>query len=71
MKVFVTRSSGWSSEGEIREYKDLDECVETLLKTEDFGNFEPGLVISRPDDLRPEREKSCDYEVEIYDTWRE
>lgn len=71
MTVFVTRSSGWSSEGEIREYKDLDECVETLLKTEDFGKFAPELIISRPDDLLPERAKSCDYEVEIYDTWRE
>ena len=71
MKVFVTRSSKWISDGEVREYKDLTECIETLLSKEDYGMFSPELVISRPDDYLPEKAKSCEYEVEIYDTWRE
>lgn len=71
MKVFVTKSSRWIPEGEVREYIDLDECIETLLSTEDFGKFAPEVIISRPDDYLPEKAKSCDYEVEIYDSWRE
>ena len=71
MKFFVTRSSKWRKDGEVREYDNLDECIETLLNTEDFGSFEPELIISRPDDFYPEKSKECDYEIEIYDTWRE
>ena len=71
MKFFVTRSSERRKDGEVREYDNLDECIETLLNTEDFGSFEPGLIISRADDFYPEKLKECDYEIEIYDTWRE
>ena len=71
MKVFVTKSSKLQSEGEIREYKDLTECIETLLSKEDFGKFVPEVIISRPDDIYPCIWKSCDYIAEIYDTWRE
>ena len=45
MKVFVTKSSKLQSEGEIREYKDLTECIETLLSKEDFGRFVPEVII--------------------------
>ncbi len=72
MKVFVTRASKWLPDGEVREYKDLNECVETLLSNEDFKGFAPGVIISRIDDIiLPERAKSCDYEVEIYDSFIE
>ena len=70
MRFFVTRSSEWRSDGEIREYDNLEECIETILNTENFGMFAPELIISRPDDFLKKSEK-CDYEIEIYDTWRE
>ena len=68
MKFFVTRSSKWLRDGEVREYDNLEVCLETLFNTEDFGGSEPELIISKPDDLKS---KECDYEIEIYDTWRE
>jgi len=71
MKVFVIRSSQWSEEGEVREYNDLDECITTLLETEDFGKFAPEIIVSKPDTLTPEKGRMCDYEIELYDTWRE
>lgn len=76
MKVFVTRSSGFISDGQAREYENLEECVNTLLEKENYGKFEPELVISKPATLTklgflPGMEKDCEYVVEIYDTWRE
>jgi len=71
MKIFVTKSSEWRKDGEVKEYDNLKECIETLLNTEDFGEFEPGLIIKKPDDFYHEKTKECDYEIEIYNTWRE
>lgn len=64
MKVMVTMSSGWNF-NEIREYKDLDECCKTLLTTENFYGGKPELVVSFTDS------EECEYEVEIYNSWRE
>ena len=71
MKVFVTKASKWRRDGEVREYESLEECIKTLLKTEDFGKFAPEVIVSEPDDFLLDNHKECDYEVEIYDTWRE
>ena len=72
MKVYVFRTSEfYGKNGEVREYKSLDDCVADLLTNEDFKGWSPELVVSRPDDITPDIGKSCDYEVEIYDSWRE
>lgn len=64
MKVLVTKTGDWDFK-EIREYKDLNECCKTLLSTEDFLGSKPELVVSLPEN------DECEYEVEIYNTWRE
>ena len=63
MRVAVTKTSD-SGFKEVREYKDLEECVDTLLQ-EDFDGFTPELVIFK------ENYRGCKYTVEIYDSWRE
>ena len=63
MRVAVTKTSD-SGFKEVREYKDLEECVDTLLQ-EDFDGFTPELVVSKENNL------DCKYTVEIYDSWRE
>ena len=63
MRVAVTKTSD-SGFKEVREYKDLEECVDTLLQ-EDFDGFTPELVIFE------ENYRGCKYTVEIYDSWRE
>jgi len=72
MKVYVRKTSDAFGTGTVREYADLDECIETLLSFENFGGWYPELIVSRPDDITlkvcPEK---CEYEVEIYDSWRE
>ena len=64
MRVLVKKTSE-SSFKEIREYENLEECVDTLFENECFGSFTPEIVISEADYL------DCKYLVEIYDTWRE
>lgn len=64
MKVLVTKTNDWDFE-EIREYKDLNECCKTLLTTEDFYGSSPELVVSFTDN------EECEYEVEIYNSYRE
>lgn len=71
MKIYVTRTSGSYFAGEVREYSDLKECVDTLLDTEKYGKFEPGLVIYRARESFEANAAGCEYEVEIYDDWRE
>ena len=69
MKVYITKTSDWKF-AEVREYGSLEECVDKLLAEEDFFNNREELVISKTGDF-PEAASHCDYEVEIYDTWRE
>lgn len=64
MKVLVTKTNDWDFE-EIREYKDLDDCCKTLLTTENFRGSSPELVVSFTDN------EECEYEVEIYNSYRE
>ena len=69
IKVCVTKSSDWGFE--VRKYKDLEECVEKLLSTENFYGWAPSVVVYHPDDCIPKEMHDCDYVVEIYDGWRE
>ena len=72
MRVLITKTSSPWGEGEVKEFSDMKDCIETLFKTEDFGRFEPELVISKADDLTPEKGGvECEYEIEIYDDYRE
>ena len=71
MKVYVNRSSNGFNDGNVREYDSLENCVETLLETEDFHGWSHELIIAKPDDITPDIGKDCKYTVEIYDSWRE
>ena len=72
MKVYVERSSDPWGKGTVREYADLDECIETLLATEDFGKWYPEIIVSRPDDITVKKiGEKVEYEIELYDSWRE
>ena len=66
MKVCVTRTSKWNFK-EIREYKDLDECCKTLLSSKKYlPNPHAGQLVVAFSDI-----DECEYEVEIYDGYRE
>ena len=71
MKVYVVRTSGSWFEGEVREYRDMKECIDEILEKEDFGKFEPGIIVYKTGDMDPENARKCEYMVEIYDDWRE
>ena len=73
MKVFVRKASDSWREGQVKEYENLQDCIDVLLETEDFGSFEPGVVVSKADDMTKDKSgcEDCEYEVMIYDTWIE
>ena len=72
MKIFVRKASDSWREGSVREYADLQDCIDTLLATEDFGSFEPGVIVERADDMtRDKCGEECVYKVTVYDTWIE
>ena len=73
MKIWVHKASKLWREGEIREYSGLEECVKTLLDTEDYGSFEPGVIVSKADDMKKDISgcEECEYDVMIYDTYIE
>lgn len=72
MKVFISKTSDSWGEGKVKEYSDLHECITELLETENFGRWEPAIIVSKADDMTTEKCKEvCEYEIEIYDTYRE
>ena len=73
MKVWVHKATGGWREGQLKEYADLKECIETLLGSENFGGFDPSVIISKADDMTKEKSgcEDCEYDVMIYDTWIE
>jgi len=73
MKIWVHRARDSWREGQAKEYSDLKECIDILLGTEDFGSFEPSVIISKADDMTKELSgrEDCDYDVMVYDTWIE
>lgn len=70
MKICVTRTSDFNYD-EIKEYDNMEQCVEELLNPELYGQFAPEVVVSKPAGWHPVPVRKCDYIVEIYDTWRE
>lgn len=70
VRIYIRKTSDWNF-GYIHEYENLETCVNELLALDLYGNNSPELVISKPDDCSPKEADDCDYEVEIYDTWRE
>ena len=72
MKVYVTKTSDEWGTGKVQEYSDLHECITTLLETEDFGRWEPEIIVSKADDMTEEQcGEKCEYEIELYDDYRE
>ena len=73
MKAFVHKSSGMRHQGEIMESENLETLCNSLLEFQNFEPFIPELVISKPglDCPYDEREKQCDWIIEIYDDYRE
>lgn len=70
IKCFIERTSSLNWH-DVRNYNNLEDCVNDLLDHENYGNGSPELVISKPRKYMVEEAQSCDYCVEIYDTWRE
>lgn len=73
VKAFVHKTSGMRSKGKIMESESLETLCNSIIDLHDFGGFQPELVISKPDMDHPydEREKQCDWVIEIYDDYRE
>lgn len=70
IKCFIERTSEYSWY-DVRTYDNLEDCVNDLLDHECYNNDSQELVISKPQKWKREEAQSCDYCVEIYDTWRE
>ena len=70
VRICITKTSDWNF-AYVEEYESLEACVNKLLASGLFGHKSPELVISKPDDCTPKEATDCDYEIEIYDTWRE
>ena len=73
MKAFVHKTSSIRSKGQIMESENLETLCNSILDMQDFGGFAPEIVVSKPDMDHPydEREKQCDWVIEIYDDYRE
>ena len=74
MKAFVHKTSDIRrSNGKIMESESLETLCNSIIDLQDFGCFQPKLVISKPDMVHTydEREKQCDWVIEIYDDYRE
>lgn len=72
MKAFVYKTSGMKEQGKTLEAADLGTICERLLILEDFKGWKPEIILSKPDeDPYDEREKECDWVIEIYDDYRE
>lgn len=72
MKIWVRKARDSWREGKVKEYDNLQDCIDNLLDTEDFGGFEPGVIVARADDMTKDKSgEECDYEVTIYDDYVE
>lgn len=73
MKAFVWKTSEDEKQGKILESESLATLCSSILDLQDFRGFSPELVLSKPDFDHPydEREKQCDWVIEIYDDYRE
>ena len=77
MKSLLKKTSEYSF-SEIREYKDLEEAVSTLLSDRSAFQYQSSdpleLIISKPYEKwykADDEALTCDYVIEIYDGWRE
>ena len=72
MKIFVQKASGSWREGIVKESDNFQDFIDNLLDTEDFGGFEPGVIVKRADDMTKDKcGEDCEYEITIYNTWIE
>lgn len=73
MKAYVYKTSEMASQGQVMESKDLETLCGVLLEFQDFNGWKGEIIISKPDIEHPldEREKQCDWVIEIYDDYRE
>lgn len=72
MKIFVRKASDSWREGTVKECDNFQDFIDNLLDTEDFGRFEPGVIVWKADDMTKYKcGEACEYEVTIYDTWIE
>lgn len=70
IRICITKTSDWKHV-EVRTHENLEECVEQLLSREEFYGWTPSVIVSHPDDCTPVEGRDCDYQVEIYNSWRE
>lgn len=70
MKIFVRKASGSWRKGKVTECENLQDCIDTLLETADFGGYEPGVIVQKADDMTKDIcGEMCEYVVTIYDDW--
>lgn len=73
MKAFVHKTSGMCSDGKILYSENLETLCNSILDSQDFKGFFPEIIVSKPkmDNPCDEREKQCEWVIEIYDDYRE
>ena len=73
MKAFVHKTSSIRSKGQIMESESLETLCNSIIDMQDLGRFTSALIISKPNKDCPfdEREKQCEWVIEIYDDYRE
>lgn len=72
MKVFIRKASSSWRDGQVKEFENLQDCIDTVFETEGFGHFLPAVIVEKADDMTKEKcGEACEYEVTIYDTWIE
>lgn len=72
MKILFTKTSDYYGDGDIREFKNLDEAIICLM-TEcsndgKYGRSPVELIVFKDANTI---ECKCDYTIEYYDDWRE
>lgn len=72
MKIYINKASDTWGKGKVKDYQDLQSCIADLFETEDFGGFEPTIIVSKADDMTKDKcGEECDFEVTIYDDYIE
>ena len=72
MKIYVDKASDKWEKGKVKDYPNLQWCIADLFETEDFGDLEPAVIVSKGDDITKDKcGEECEYKVTIYDDFVE
>lgn len=72
MKIYERKASKPWEPGQVGDYKSLQDCIDAIFATEDFGIFGPAVIVEKADEMTKDRcGEKCEYIVTIYDGWIE